>query len=452
MRTSLILAAVFLLSGGGLMEAQVPGPSGQIQNLPNLREAKVGTKTYPELLKELNAPDPAVKEAAMQAMIVFASEQSYLKTVQKEAVPLIIFELNNPATTDASIKVNGALALGLLMPKQTGPDGTIGLDEKTMDSGVKCLIRLLGDYESVVRQYAATALGRIGQDARAAIPALVKETKDKAAWEIRRAAFAGLAQMAIEKVEKGKEPQGPDPRVFRAFTDGVNDHCLQVRQEAIKGFFFTGPLFIPMDVNNPNKTNSAKSAHREAITALENAVMGRDKSTSILARVAIMQIDPPTLMNPQKMDRYIHEISRFLKGGQETQTQVRIDASYGLMMAWRLATNLKGNTNRPDPNTFTAKSGWGQAIHGAIVNLDDRDDTIVCWGCKVLGTMGKAATQGDAGKKTTIPALQRLKERVASKPANDPTKKTMEEMVEWALKSCHGKEAGPVGAFNRSGE
>src|SRR5262245_29063575 len=106
MRTSFILAAVFLLSGGGMAEAQVPGPSAQPQKLPILSEAKVGTKTYPELLKELNAPDPAVKETAMQAMIVFASERSYFKTVQQQAVPLIIFVLNDPASTDASVKVN----------------------------------------------------------------------------------------------------------------------------------------------------------------------------------------------------------------------------------------------------------------------------------------------------------------------------------------------------------
>jgi hypothetical protein len=433
-----------------LVRAQNPGPVGQPQNVPNLSEAKVGIKTYPEWLKVLNAPDPAVKEAAMQAMIAYASEPTYWKQVRKEAVPTIIFVLNDPITTDASLKVNGALALGMIMPTRVGEQP----DEKIMEPVVKCLIRMLTDYEAIVRLYATTALANIGQDARAAVPALVKETKDKASWEIRRAAFAGLAKMAIEKVEKGKEPQGPDPRVFRAFTEGVGDHCLQVKQEAIKGFFFTGPLYIPVDPTNPSKTNAAKFAHRQAVDALENVILGRDKSTGILARVAIMQIDPPTLNNQQKMDHYVHDISRFLRrlGSVQEETQVRIDASYGLMMAWQLATNLKGNTTRPDPKTFIAKSGWGEAIHAAILNLDDRDETIVCWACSLLGTMAEAATLGEAGKKTTIPALQRLKERVAARPDKDPAKKTLDKMAEWALTRCRGKEAGPIGAINRPGQ
>src|SRR5438128_215077 len=116
MRTSFILAGIVLAMSGSLVRAQNPGPVGQLQNVPNLSEAKVGIKTYPEWLKALNAPDPAVKEAAMQAMIAYASEPTYWKQVRKEAVPTIIFVLNDPITTDASLKVNGALALGLIMP------------------------------------------------------------------------------------------------------------------------------------------------------------------------------------------------------------------------------------------------------------------------------------------------------------------------------------------------
>ena len=33
----------------------------------------------------------------------------------------------------------------------------------------------------------------------------------------------------------------------------------------------------------------------------------------------------------------------------------------------------------------------GEVIHTATLNLKDKDETIVCWACSVLGTMGPAA-------------------------------------------------------------
>src|SRR5262249_12628083 len=118
MRISIIITGIVLIASGGSIQAQVPGPLGELQNragpVPNLSDAKVGNKTYADWSRDLNAFDPAVKEAAMQAMVVFASEPSYLKTVQKEAVPQIVRALSDPSTADVSLKVNGALALGMI--------------------------------------------------------------------------------------------------------------------------------------------------------------------------------------------------------------------------------------------------------------------------------------------------------------------------------------------------
>src|SRR5260370_1866834 len=148
--------------------------------LPPLADALVGGKTYRDWLRDLSATDPALKESAIQAMVMYGSELRYDKEVRKDSGPALISIMNDTATTDVSIRVNAALAVG-----------TILLDEKDMEHGVSSLSRLLQDKESIVRLYATTALANLGSDARAAIPSLVPEVKDRASWEIRRAAVLG---------------------------------------------------------------------------------------------------------------------------------------------------------------------------------------------------------------------------------------------------------------------
>jgi HEAT repeat protein len=413
-----------LLASAMLMAAWTSSSSAQDQNSnqpekPNtltLAEEIVGGRNYRDWLRDISANDPALKERAMQAMVIFASEPRYVKEVRKDAGPLLIGVLNDTYTTDVSIKVNAALAVG-----------TIGLDEKDMDRGVSSLIRQLSDNESIVRMYATSALANIGSDARAAIPSMARMVRDKASWEIRRAAVLGLTRMAWDKnVKEG----GPDPRAFKALTEAVSDRCLQVRQEAIKGFIFVGPPLISTD---PKKPGSTKADHTRAVEALEQLTLSqKDKSTAILARVAILWIDPPRLNNPQTVDKYVQEISRFM--GPRGESQVRIDAAYALTLIWQFA-NSKRVTNPPDPKSFTPKAGWGEAIHTAILNLSDNDDTMICWGCNVLGTMGSAAEKA-------IKDLEKAKARLANRKDNDMAK----QMVQWALTRCHGKEANQVGA------
>src|SRR5207249_663103 len=248
-------------------------------------------------LRNLNAVDPAVKEAAMQAMIVYGSQPNYVKEVRKDAGPAIIRILNDPSTTDVSIKVNGALVLG-----------TIGLEEKDMDSGVSCLLRLLPDNESVVRLYATTALANFGSDdrapvqslARKAIPSLARMIRDKASWEIRRAAVIGLTRLAWDRTVK---EGGPDPQAFRTLTEALGDRCLQVRQEAAKGFIYIGPPLISSD---SKKAGSTMADFYKAIQGLDDMTRERDKSSTILAHWAILSIDPPQKLNdPQEVDKHL---------------------------------------------------------------------------------------------------------------------------------------------------
>src|SRR5207245_827229 len=153
-----------------------------------------------------------------------------------------------------------------------------------------------------------------------------------------------------------------------------------------------------------------------------------------------LNIDPPKLNNPQEVDKHLRAICRLLSKQNEMQVQVRIDASYALTAIWELV-NSKRVTNHPDPKTFNPKTGWGEVIHLATLNLEDKDETIICWACSLLGTMGPGAEKA-------IKDLEKLKARLANR---DSTKDLTKRMVEWALAKCHGKEASQVGAANRTG-
>jgi len=434
MRYSISLAAMLIAPGVTPVLAQDQNqPRQQLTNYrPPLDDAYVGGKTYRDWLRDLSANDPALKESAIQTMVMYAAEPQYLPRVRKDAGPALIGIMNDTLTTDASIKVNAALAVG-----------TILLDEKDVEKGVAALTRLLLDKESIVRMYATTALANFGADdrkavqslARKAIPGLVPMVHDKASWEIRRAAVVGLTRLAWDKTVK---EGGPDPQAFRALTEAVGDRCLQVRQEAVKGLIFIGPPLISID---SKKTSSTKADHTKAVQALEGLLTHRDKSTAILARVAILCIDPPRFQNSRQIDTYVQEISRMTRPPGEGQ--IRMDASNALTMIWQMANNSRV-ANHPDPKTFTKSTGWGEAIHMAVLNLDDKDDRMVWWACSVLGTMGPAAEKA-------IKDLEKLKGKLAYRQEDEATKQT-KKVVDWALARCHGKEGPQIGASDKGAQ
>jgi len=262
--------------------------------------------------------------------------------------------------------------------------------------------------------------------------------------------------MARDKDAAKKEGQAPDLRAFHALTDALNDHCLQVRQEALKGIIFWTGGPRPSDPNDPIKAAEAKREQRRAIEALDGLLTSHDKSTTVLARLALMMIDSTIVNNLPIMDSHVHAMNQLLRPGPRNEMQVRIDASYGLSLAWQLASS-KWVANHPNPAAFVPKAGWGETIQIAIQNLDDRDETMVWWACHVIGTMGEAA-------KKAIPALEKLKDRLAAleklqnqsaKPDNAAIRnknELLKSKAEWALARCHGKEAAQLGAVNRPGQ
>jgi HEAT repeat protein len=93
----------------------------------------------------------------------------------------------------ADARVGSPMASFVELLKRTGEEGQMAVDAFAVIGApsVPALVEALAAGDRVLREAAATALGRIGPGARAAIPALVKATQDSHGW-VREAAVGAL--------------------------------------------------------------------------------------------------------------------------------------------------------------------------------------------------------------------------------------------------------------------
>jgi len=122
----------------------------------------IGTNSFPWLTQMLRAKDPVWK----QAVLSFNTRQSFLR------IPV------TPASVVQNRAIQGYIALG-----------------NVAKDNVPALIQILDSEPSPqIRSCVAAALGGIGPEAKAAIPALSRATADKSA-EVRKNAFWALASI-----------------------------------------------------------------------------------------------------------------------------------------------------------------------------------------------------------------------------------------------------------------
>jgi HEAT repeat protein len=342
--------------------------------------SKLDGKTLGEWVADIKSTDPSVQRTALKAVVYYG------RLARNEAVPAIISVLKNrDRAPEASIKVYGALALGL-----------IGMDEKDLKSGVPCLINMLSDTQAIVRLNAVGALGRLGPDARFAIPHLVNLTRAREDSETRQIAVNALGVMAWDKNLK----EGADPRVFRAATEALGDHCIQVRYEALKALIICGPPAIPNDSRGKMAANADRA---NAIAKLEGLLTHRDKIEVVWAHLALFQMDLPRIN-----DTHPKAIAKFFKAGD---SRVRCNAADALSMAWSLAKKVP---NPPNAAAITPKTGWGLLIKDLIELLSDKELHVVFCGINALGEFGSAAKSA----KPQLEELARHNDPLIQKAAN----------------------------------
>jgi HEAT repeat protein len=363
MRFPFSYAAAGILCWAALASAQAqkvnpPGPKGDPAPESSITpSSKLDGKTLKEWIADIKATsDSSAQRIAIQTVLkyVAASPTTCGPVARNDAVPAII-SLLNKGTAEVSVKVNAAMAVAL-----------IGMNEKDLKNGVPCLINLLGDRQAIVRLYAVGALAHLGPDARQAIPNLVNLTRGTEDSETRQAAVNALGIMAWDKAKK----EGPDQRVFRALTDALSDHSIQVRYDAIKALILITPT--------EGKGRIASADRNNAISKLEGLLLHKDKVEVIWAHMALMLLD-----NQRLNDVNLKAIAKILKLGD---ARVRCNASQALGGAWKLEKMIP---NLPSPT----KNGWKVVIDDLVELLSDKDLGVVFCAINALGDIGPPASK-----------------------------------------------------------
>jgi HEAT repeat protein len=161
-------------------------------------DTKIGGKKLDEWIKLISDRDRSQTEIAIKTIL------SYGPTLAKKAVPDLIKELqkhNKPLPIDLSVRVNGCIALGMILGGLDKPDET---EQKQIEEAVEVLRSMLKDGQVIVKYRAAQALTQMGPMARAAVPELEALVGDTNTWETRHAAAVALGTVALDRKELRK--------------------------------------------------------------------------------------------------------------------------------------------------------------------------------------------------------------------------------------------------------
>jgi HEAT repeat protein len=282
---------------------------------------EVGGKTYHQWTDDLKSLDASVREEAIRSLAYFGHDSI-------RAIPLIVERLQD---SDTSPRVKAAIVLGMInIPKEDVPNVARALG-----------VRLQQDSQAIVRYYSAVTLNNFGEDARYALPGLVKGVTDPSTWEIRHACIAVLRSA-------GRDPRGgPNINVEHALVTALHDPTYRVRLEAILAIGTLGP---------PNDRQLLMSV----LQGLQERLTDKDPAVKIWAHVALMALDEVTEKSLQVVIRYF----------KNNDPKVRTEAARGL---GAIGNKLKSKSTMVEPALLAA--------------LDDKDVNVVAAAAEALASL-----------------------------------------------------------------
>jgi HEAT repeat protein len=315
---------------------------------PSSQADEIGGKTLDQWAREISSKDRSRGENAIRTIMMFGPDRAY------EAVPVLLKELSKPGL-DASIRVNGANALGLILGRMKDEPET-----RYVKDAVTILIRMLGDTQGIIKYRAAQALGRIGTrdigpEAKAAIPGLIRLVNDPITWEVRQAAVQALGFIASDNEDK----LGPPLNVQVALFGALNDPASQVRLGAIQSLTRLGA-----PANPDHRMKLLKSL--EAV-----ALKDPDASIRVWGHMAIMSV------SHKVTQEHVTPIAKML---QHAEVATRVQAAQAL-----------GAIGSEAKDTVPA----------LVAALNDPEPTVVMWVAMALGRMEFGATKA-------LPMLEQL--------------------------------------------
>jgi HEAT repeat protein len=338
MRTIVTIVAALLTS----LAAAAPLPAQPKAELTpkaagmTSQTTEINGKTLAQWIKEVRNPDAGLAEVAIRTIMYFGPDAS------REATPALIDALNY---TDTSLRVNACITLTM-----------IGVHDTEMKRAVSTLARRLNDdQQSIVRFYAAAALGRLdNDDARPAIPALKYRCQDQASWEIRRASAFALGKAAQATKEHPLDMSAAQA-LIGLFSGTSADRCAEVRLTAVQAL---GSMGIP-------PTPAQKAI---IVQGLTHALKDRYKAVQIWAHMGLAA-------DGESHEEHLAAISKYLSRDRN-DFETRLQATRAL--------GISGKDAKP-------------YLKDLVKQLDDKEPLLVAASAWALGQMGTAA--GDAAPK-----------------------------------------------------
>lgn len=199
------------------------------KEVPFVEPTEVRGKTFKEWVKEIHARDPAHRNDAMMAVIMFGPDRAM------EAVPEIIKELNRHKTTnvDLAVRVKGIVTIGEIIKHQKKPDPAILKDALgVFKMGVR-------DTQSIMRMHAMEELPALGPIAHELFEEVLYNAHDPLAWELRKQALQTLT--IISANEKGMI----SPKLLPELKRALDDVSVEVRLTALTALGMMAHLNLP---------------------------------------------------------------------------------------------------------------------------------------------------------------------------------------------------------------
>lgn len=270
---------------------------------PTNYPSEVGGRKLEEWIKDIDSPDPSVREGAIRVIVQFGPPA-------RRATPALVRQVR--ILNDLSPQASAIIALSELVPLSQPASPGAAPDGYTREA-VDALSQCLDSTQAIIRYRAATALAWIGPPARTAVRKLISRIDDRYSFEIRRAVCSALGTC-------GRDESGwPMVDALEALARGTADReSRDVRIEALQSVINLGPPFG----GTPPPQLSA--------TLKQRLTAERDKAALIWVRVAIMRLDATA-----QTDAAIGQISKqmFAKPGVTLEQRVQAAKALGYMGA-----------------------------------------------------------------------------------------------------------------------
>jgi HEAT repeat protein len=202
------------------------------------------------LVQTLGDKDGFVRKAAATSLLAYPREAPVPE--DKGTITLLIAALDDRETA-----VRKAAARSLWQAGRVAGQGT----------GMARLTAALSDKDGFVREYAARTLGRIGPDAKTAVPALLQRLAEDEERDVREHAAKSLGLI-------GAQALGPLlPQTVKALIKGLEDEAADVRENSARSLGQLGAIEAIPDLRliAEDPQPRVREAVAEALRQLEKA-------------------------------------------------------------------------------------------------------------------------------------------------------------------------------------